>query len=90
MYHPRQKLFLGSPSSVVLPELRANENGGVELRQIDQSKVILPDTETTDLRALLDAGVNIKRVGTKIVRSVSVVTDMSEEKKEETQTEGDE
>lgn len=89
MYHPRQKLFLGSPSSVVLPELRVNEKGGVELKQIDQSKVVLPDTEVTELRPLLDAGVDVKRVNTKLFNSSAVVTDLSVDS-EGTQTEGDE
>lgn len=89
MYHPRQKLFLGSPSSVVLPELKVNEKGGVELKQVDQSKVVLPDTEATELRPLLDAGVDVKRVNTKLFNSSAVVMDLSVES-EETKTEGDE
>lgn len=89
MYHPRQKLFLGSPSSVVLPELKVNEKGGVELKQIDQSKIVLPDSETTELRPLLDAGVDVKRVNTKLFNSSVFVTDLSVES-EEKKTEGDE
>lgn len=89
MYHPRQKLFLGSPSSVVLPEMRVNENGSVELKQVDQSKVGLPDTETTELRPLLDAGVDVKRVNTKLFGSSAIVTDLSTEP-DETKTGGDE
>lgn len=87
MYHPRQRLFLGSPSSIVLPEMRVNEKGGVVLKQVDQSKVSLPDPETTELRPLLDAGVDIKRVDTKIFGSSSVVTDLSVGP-EETKNEG--
>ena len=79
MYHIRQKLNIGTASKVVLPELQTNELGRSCYKMVDQSEVSLPDVETTDLRACLDAGVPLKQVGTKLFSPDSVVVDMSPE-----------
>ena len=79
MYHPRQKMRCSSPSAVVLPELSVNEEGYAYYKQVNQATKTLPEVETTDLRALLDAGVSIKQVSTKIFASDKIVTDMSPE-----------
>lgn len=79
MYHKRQSIKFSSPSSVILPEMQVNENGQVDYQQVDQSKKVLPDVETTDLRAMLDAGVSLKQVDTKLFGPSSIVTDMSVE-----------
>ena len=82
MYHIRQKLNIGTASSVVLPELQTNELGRSCYKMVDQAKVSLPDVETTDLRACLDAGVPLKQVSTKLFLPESVVVDMSPEPQE--------
>lgn len=88
MYHIRQKLNMGTASSVVLPELQTNELGRSCYKMVDQSEVSLPDVETTDLRACLDAGVPLKQVSTKLFSPDSVVVDMSPEP-QETNEDGD-
>lgn len=85
MYHIRQTIKFSSPSAVILPEMQVNENGQVDYKQVDQSKKVLPDVETTDLRALLDAGVSLKQVNTKLFGPSGIVTDMSEEPKQNQQ-----
>ena len=82
MYHIRQKLNMGTASKVVLPELQTNELGRSCYKMVDQSAVSLPDVETTDLRACLDAGVPLKQVNTKLFSPESVVVDMSPEPQE--------
>lgn len=84
MYHCRQKLNMGAASAVILPELETNELGRSCYKMVDQSKMVLPDVETTDLRAMLDAGVQIKRTDTKLFGAGSVVTDMTPEPQEQT------
>lgn len=85
MYHIRQKLNIGTASTVVLPELHTNELGRSFYEQVDQANVCLPDVETTDLRACLDAGVPLKQVSTKLFSPDSVVVDMSPEPQKQQQ-----
>lgn len=73
----RQKLPFMSAFPAVLLKLEADEKGVCRYIAVDQSKIKLPDTSVTDLGLQLKAGVDIKRVNTKILASKSVVTDLS-------------
>lgn len=73
----RQKLPFMSAFPAVLLKLESDENGVSRYFAVDQSKIKLPDVEVTDLGLQLKAGVDIKRVNTKILASKSVVTDLS-------------
>lgn len=77
----RQPLSFAGAGLPVLPVLETNENGICSTKYVDFSKVELPSVETTDLRACLDAGVNLKQVNTKILSQSEVITDMSVEQK---------
>lgn len=84
---PRQKLFLAAGGEPVFSRLQRNERGEYEFKEVNDSKVVLPDCSTTDIQALLEAGIDPKRVNTKIIPSSDIVTDLSVE---ETQTNTDE
>lgn len=73
----RQKLPFMSAFPAVLLQLEVDERGVGRYIAVDQSKVKLPDVEVTDLGLQLKAGVDIKRVNTKILASKSIVTDLS-------------
>ena len=73
----RQKIPMPPAFPIITTRYEVNENNQVEEKIIDASKVVLPDVETTDLRALLDAGVDVKRVNTKILKGTQIVTDLT-------------
>lgn len=74
----RQKIPMPSAFPVITTRYELNEETGcMEEKVIDASKVVLPDVETTELRSLLDAGVDVKRVNTKVIKGAQVVTDLS-------------
>lgn len=82
----RQKIPMPVAFPIITTRYEVNENNQVEEKVIDASKVVLPDVETTDLRALLDAGVDVKRVNTKVIKGTQIVTDLAPaetEKKQE-------
>lgn len=74
----RQKIPMPSAFLVITTRYELNEETGLmEEKVIDASKVVLPDVETTELRSLLDAGVDVKRVNTKVIKGAQIVTDLS-------------
>lgn len=73
----RQRMILSPGADVVFERLQQNESGQFEFKEVNDSTTVLPDTSTTDIKALLDAGIDPKRVNTKIIPSSSVVTDLS-------------
>ena len=74
---PRQKMMMPFAFPAIQTRYQVNENNQVEELVIDGSKIKLPDVETTDLRALLDAGVDVERVNTKVLKGSQIVTDLS-------------
>lgn len=72
----------------VLEKVEANEKGLCERKLVDYSRIVLPGVETTDLRACIDAGVNLKEMNSKLFGMREVVTDLSVDT--ETKNEGDE
>lgn len=73
----RQKIPMPFSFPVITTRYEVNENNQVEEKIIDMSKKVLPGVETTDLRALLDAGVDIRRVNTKVLKGSEFVTDLA-------------
>lgn len=71
----------------VLERLEVNEKGLAERKVVDYSMIVLPGVETTDLRACIDAGVNLKEVNSKLFGVREMVTDLSAET--ETKNEGE-
>lgn len=68
---------------VFLPETKVLENGRAEIRLVDQSKSDLPDVETTRLSRVLEAGVDLKEVPSKVLPSPdSVVISVHSEEKQ--------
>ena len=59
---------------VYLPEAKTLENGKTEIKLVDQSKSDLPDVESTRLSRLLEAGVDLKQVPSKVLPSPDQVT----------------
>lgn len=86
---PRQKLFLAAGGQPVFTRLQKNERGEYEFKEVNDSKVVLPDCSTTDIQALLEAGIDPKRVSTKIIPSSDIVTDLSVEEKTATEEQGE-
>lgn len=71
----RRQEFLHRDSGVIyLPEAKKLENGKTEIKLVDQSKSDLPDVETTRLSRLLEAGVDLKQVPSKVLPSPDSVT----------------
>lgn len=66
MFRPRQKLYVSPVFPAVLPEIQSHENGEVSVAYNDESSFKLPDVETTRLRTLLEAGVDLKQVNSKL------------------------
>lgn len=90
----RQKMRCAEFGIIRLPEVRTLDNGQSELFYRDQSEQIVPDPSTTDLKTLLDAGVDLKRVDSRVLGvhgSLTVDLGLEEPKQEETKTndEGD-
>lgn len=66
MFRPRQKLYVSPIFPAILPEIKSHENGEVSVAYNDESEFKLPDVETTRLRSLLEAGVDLKQVNSKL------------------------
>lgn len=77
MFPSRQRLKYVPHFSIVLPRLQTNENQETTVIYEDESEGKLPDVSTTRLRDLLDAGVDLKQVNTKLFKPTEVVTDLS-------------
>lgn len=80
----RQHIFMAAGGEVMYSRLQANECGKYDFVLVNDSRTFLPEVETTDIKALLDAGVDVKRVNTKIIPSSQVVTDLTFEEAQET------
>lgn len=80
----RQHIYLAAGGEPVFSRLQRNESGNYQFVDVNDSKVVLPAVETTDIQALLEAGIDPKRVDTKIIPSSSVVTDLAAEVETET------
>lgn len=84
---PRQKIPFHIFGDVYLPELTTMENGVAEVKFVNQVKDRhLPDPSVTDLDALLSAGVDVKRVNSKIFKPMVIVTDLTDEKAQTSET----
>lgn len=62
----RQKMVPAEFGIIRLPEVKSLDNGQSELLLRDQSEQVVADPSTTDLKTLLDAGVDLKRVDSKV------------------------
>lgn len=58
----RQRMIPCAYGAINLPEQRELENGEVEVKLVNQASFDLPDKSTTNLRDLINAGVDLKRV----------------------------
>lgn len=77
MFPKRQRIKFVPHFSIVLPRLQTNENEETIVSYEDESKGKLPDVSSTRLRDLLDAGVDLKQVNTKLFKPTEVVTDLT-------------
>lgn len=82
MFRARQKMQPAAAFPVVFATYETNESGETVRKEVDQSEVELPDPSTTDITSLLAAGIEPKRVDTKILAARDVVTDLSTEPEE--------
>lgn len=69
----RQFLTHHMYGEIRLPQIQKLENGAVEIKLVDQSKIPLPDVETTRLSACLAAGVDLKQVPSKVLPSTDTL-----------------
>lgn len=74
MLFRRQEFLHRDSGAVYLPESRKLENGKCEIQLINQAESNLPDVETTRLSRLLEAGVDLKQVPSKVLPSPDSVT----------------
>lgn len=65
----RQNLHHHVGGACVLPETQVLENGAAEVVRVDQSAFVLPKVEDTKLSRLLEAGVNLKEVPSRVMAS---------------------
>lgn len=72
----RQLLHRPGGADVVFDVLEADERGVLSRKLVNQSKVVLPDVETTELSALLAAGIDPKRVNSRILQSRDITTNL--------------
>lgn len=77
-FRPRQRIKPAPVFSCVLPQVKTHEDGAVTIEYVDESKFKLPSPETTRLRDLLDAGIDLKKVNTKLFSPSEIVTDLTE------------
>lgn len=82
MFRARQKMQPAAAFPVVFATYETNESGQTVRKEVDQSEVELPDSSTTDISSLLAAGIEPRRVNTRILSARSVVTDLSVEPQE--------
>lgn len=72
MFRKRQRLKISPAFAVYLPRLDTTETGEVSVLYRDESSYKLPDVETTRLRTLLESGVDIKQVNTKLFKATEI------------------
>lgn len=91
MFRARQSLPCAAAFPVVFTQLTTDEKGQTIQQEVNQSEVVLPDVETTNLANLLAAGIDPKQVNTRILKGSSIVTDLSigEEENNNNNEEGD-
>lgn len=65
----RQNMHHHVGGACVLPETRVLENGSAEVVRVDQADFELPDVKDTKLSRLLEAGVNLKEVPSRVMAS---------------------
>lgn len=58
----RQRMIPPAYGAINLPEQHELENGNVEVKLVNQANFDLPDKSTTNLRDLINAGVDLRRV----------------------------
>lgn len=75
-FRSRQPLHRPGGADVVFDVLEADERGVLVRKLVDQSQVFLPDVETTELTALLAAGIDPKRVNPRIIQSRNITTNL--------------
>ena len=87
----RQRIPFHIFGDVYLPEVATMENGVAEVKYVNQVKDRhLPDPSVTDLDALLSAGVDIKIVNSKILKPSIIVTDLTDDKAQTSETDTNE
>lgn len=69
MLYKRQYMHHHVGGAVVLPETQTLENGSSEVVRVNQADFTLPDVSSTKLSRLLEAGVDLKQVPSKVVAS---------------------
>lgn len=66
-----------------LTEVQTNEaTGESELKSVNQADFVLPSSDMYDLQTLIKAGVDLKKVNTKILPSTGVNVSFEEDRKE--------
>ena len=75
-FRARQSLRRPGGADVVFDVLESNERGLLVRKVVNQAQVFLPDVETTELSALLAAGVDPKRVNSRIIQSRDITTNL--------------
>lgn len=79
MFRPRQKFFTSNYFPSILPEIKVNENKEYCVDYVNQCSLSLPDVETTCLADLIDAGVNLNQVESKIFPATNVVLHLDDD-----------
>lgn len=87
MFRARQRMVSAAAFPVVFPVYETNESGETIRKEVNQSEVELPDCSTTDISNLLAAGIEPRRVNTKILAPRDIVTDLSVEPEQPETTE---
>lgn len=75
-FRPRQPLHRAGGADVVFDVLEADERGVLVRKLVNQAQVVLPDVENTELSALLAAGIDPKRVNSRIIQSRDITTNL--------------
>ena len=75
MFRERQKFYLEPTGHVYQDELIENKNGEYVMTSTDLSTLVLPDAENFDLKNMLDAGVDMEEVNSKVLSQKIVNAD---------------
>lgn len=65
----RQNLHHHVGGACILPETQVLENGAAEVVRVNQADFVLPDVKDTKLSRVLEAGVNLKQVPSRVMAS---------------------
>lgn len=85
-FRPRQKLTVYAPQKIFLEVLETNPNTGIGERKLVDQCAELPKPETMDLKLMVEAGVPLNQVDSKLLNPVGTIG-LSESKKEEQKVE---